>query len=315
VIGPRLRWAATVAVTIAILALLFRRFGGGSSFASILRGASLGWVGLSLLCGWACVLLGAERWRLVLAAMGHPLGFWRSLEVVLATWPLAMVTPSRANDLLRPLGVQDVVPLPAGAASVVAEKAIDLMVLLLFTAAGAALQGLWAWAGVATGLALAEVAFVATAATHRAWLERIPVVRARRALLEKLFAAIAELRRAPLALVSPALISLAIRFLNVGMTHTLLVAVGARVRLYDTATLWPAATLVGVAPLTLAGMGTRDAAFIHLLAERGAHVDAAQVLAATIAYSFVGTGFFAILGLPFMFRESMRDRRQRLTLQ
>jgi len=304
-----LRTAATLLVTAAVLWLLLRRFGGGSAFAEAIRGASIAWVGISLLAGCGCVLLGAERWRLVLAAMGYTLPFGRSLEVVLATWPLAVVTPSRANDLLRPLAVRNIVPLAAGTGSVLAEKALDLVVLLLFTAAGAAVQGLWLWAAAAGALTVSEVAVIAVIAQNRAWLERLPLLRGRREAIEKLFGAVVVLRRAPWRLLAPAAVSLVIRFLTVAMTHALLVAVGASVRLFDTTTLWPAATLVGIAPLTLAGMGTRDATFIHLLAERGAHANPAQVLAATVGYSAVGTGFFAVVGLPFMIRETLRERR------
>ena len=96
--GAKVRTAATLLVTAAVLGVLLRRFGGGSAFAAFARAARPSWVVLALVESCGCVLLGAERWRLVLAAMGHELPFRRSLQVVLATWPLAMVTPSRANE-------------------------------------------------------------------------------------------------------------------------------------------------------------------------------------------------------------------------
>jgi glycosyltransferase 2 family protein len=104
-------------------------------------------------------------------------------------------------------------------------------------------------------------------------------------------------------------VSLLIRVLTVAVTHALLLSVGAQVSWMDTLTLWPIAILVGVAPLTLGGMGTRDAAFLHLLAQRGAHAEPAQILAATVGYSAVAIGSFAIAGLPFMIRETLRLRR------
>ncbi len=307
-IGAKLRLAATLLVTIAVLWLLLRRFGGGGTFAAVISGASPSWMAIALCASSACVLLGAERWRLVLAAMGHELRFRRSLEVVLATWPLAMVTPSRASDLLRPLAVRDTVPIAAATGSVLVEKAMDLLVLLLFSAAGAAAQGLWIWAAVVGVLSVAEVAVIATVLINRGWLERLPVLRGRTAAIEQLFAALGALRRAPLQLLPPALASLGIRFLTIAILHALLVSVGARMRLFDTMTLWPVAALVGIAPLTLAGIGTRDAAFIHLLAERGSSVDPTQVLAATVGYSAIAIGVFAVVGLPFMIREMLRDR-------
>jgi len=309
-IGGVLRAAASLLVTIVVVWLLLRRFGGGTTFAAVVRGASPSWVAIALLAACGCALLGAERWRLVLAAMGYKLGFWRALEVVLATWPLAMVTPSRANDLLRPLAVRDVIPVALGTGSVLAEKAIDVLVLLIFAAAGAAVQGLWTWAEAIGALIVAEIVVIAVVAANRGWLERLPLLRRRRAAVEELFGALEALRRAPLLLVAPVVTSFGIRCLTVVIIQALLVSVGARVSLFDTTTLWLAATLMGIVPLTLAGIGTRDAAFIHLLAERGAHADPSQVLAATVGYSAVGTGFLAVVGLPFMIREVLRERRR-----
>ncbi len=303
------RLGATLLLTVGVLWVLLRRFGGSPTFEAVVRGADAAWVGIAFLEASACVVLGTERWRLVLAAMGYELPFRRALEAVLAAWPLAMVTPSRANDLLRPLAVRDVIPVAAGTGSVLAEKALDLLVLLLFAGAGAAVEGLWTWALAAGVLCVLEIAVVWLVVTRRGWLERLPLLRRRGAAIEQLFGAFAALRRAPRQLVMLALVSFVIRFLTVAVTHALLISVGARVRLLDTITLWPVATLVGIAPLTLAGIGTRDAAFIHLLAEHGSHAEPAHVLAATVGYSAVAIGSFAIAGLPFMIRETLRMRR------
>jgi hypothetical protein len=53
-------------------------------------------------------------------------------------------------------------------------------------------------------------------------------------------------------------------------------------------------------PVTLGGMGTRDAAFLYLLRTVAGHPAGAGVLAATMGYSAVALWSFAIVGLPFM---------------
>jgi uncharacterized protein (TIRG00374 family) len=295
--------------TIGVLWVLVHRFGGSPTFAAVVQRADAKGAALAFAICCVCVLLGTERWRLVLAAMGYRVPFGRALAAVLAAWPLAVVTPSRASDLLRPLAVRDVVPVAAGTGSVLAEKVIDLLVLLVFAAIGAGLEGLWIWAMGAGALCVAELAVVWLVATRRGWLERWPVLRRRRDSIEQLFEAYEALARAPLRLLALAVVSLVIRVLTVAVTHVLLVSVGAQVRLADTLTLWPVATLVGIAPLTLAGIGTRDAAFIHLLAARGAVAEPAQILAATVGYSAIAIGSFAIVGIPFMIRETLRLRR------
>jgi uncharacterized protein (TIRG00374 family) len=299
----------TATLTFLLLVLLVRSFGSAGDFFSAVSHARPAWVAASFAAAATCTLLTALRWELVVAATGYVLPFKRSLEVVLATWPLAVVTPSRANDLLRPLAVTDMVPLTAGAGGVVAEKAVDLGLLLAVAAAGAAYNGLWLWTAVITATLLAEVVVVALVVARRQWLARLPLLRKRPQTVEELFLALSAFGRAPGRLASIAAVSLAIRFFTVVVTHTLLVAVGADLPFVLSLTLWPAAMLVGVAPITMGGMGTRDATFLALLAERGVHVDASSVLVATVGYSVVGTWSFAILGLPWMVRETMRVRR------
>jgi uncharacterized protein (TIRG00374 family) len=302
---PRWRLVVTLFATVALLVLLVRDLGGGSDFLQAVRSARAAWVGLAFLAASACVALGAWRWSLVLGAMGYSLPIGRSLNVLLAVWPLAVVTPSRTNELLRPLLVRDIVPLAEGAGSVLAEKAIDLFVLLVFAAVGASLQRQWALAGIISAAIIAEALVLVALAMRRDWLVRLPLVRRRPQTVDEIFGAYEAFRREPARLVTVACVSLLIRFLTVAITYALLIAVGSDVGFFDTVTLWPAAMLVGLAPLTLAGMGTRDAAFIYLLGARGAHVSRSAVLAATMGYSAVAIWSFAILGIPLMVRVAL----------
>ncbi len=304
----RLRLVLTAGMTALVLALLLREFVGSGDFARAVGGARIAWVVVAFCEASACVALGALRWSMVLGAMGYALPFWRSLAALLAVWPLAVVTPSRANELLRPLVVRDRVPLAAGTGSVLAEKAVDVFVLMMFAGAGAAVQKEWAATGLAVAGLVAEAAAVILVAARRDLLARLPVLRRSPRSVEDLFLAYESLRRKPLRLLAIAGVSLVVRFFTVAVTYALLVAAGAGVSFFATVTLWPAAMLVGLAPLTLAGMGTRDAAFIYLLGARGAHVDRAAVLAATMGYSAVAIWSFAVLAVPFTLRAVLRER-------
>jgi uncharacterized protein (TIRG00374 family) len=297
-----LRFVVAIATTAAIMALLVWRFGAGLGDA--LAGARFGWVAAAFAMATAGVLLGALRWQIVLESMHYRLGFTRSLVAVMATWPLAVVTPSRANDILRAFVVRKTVPLAAGTGSVLAEKVVDMSWLLAMAAAGAALESLWLWSAVLTGVLVVEVAGVVTLVTHRRTFARWRVFRAHAQKIEDFFVAFDALFASPGRLAAACAVSLAIRGLTLGITFALLRAVDADVDLFDTCALWPVATIVGLVPVTLAGMGTRDATFMYLLSERGHLVTHAGVLAATMGYSAIAVGFFAIVGLPFMLRES-----------
>ena len=304
-----LRFALAVGATAAVMALLIRSFGSGLGDA--MRGARLDWVAASFAMSAAGVLLGALRWQVVLESMRYRLGFWRALVAVLATWPLVLLTPSRASDFLRAVAVRRTVPLAAGTGSVLAEKVVDMSLLLLMAALGAALEGLWLWCALIAGVLAVEIVGVALVVTHRAKAARLPLFRSHAQKIEDLFLAFDALFAAPARMAAACALSLVIRGLTLGITFGLLRAVGADVDLFDTCALWPVATLIGLLPLTLAGMGTRDAAFMYLLSERGHLVTRVNVLAATMGYSAISVGAFAVIGLPFMMHELARTRGAR----
>ena len=302
-----LRFAVMLVMTVALMVLLIDHVGVG--FLDATRGARLGWVAASFAMACGGVVLGALRWQIVLEALPYRLGFARALVVVLATWPLALVTPSRANDLLRAFAVRHTVPLPAGTGSVLAEKAVDVSILLALAVLGAVLEGLWLWGAAIALLLVVEVGCVGLLMAHRSKVARLPILRGHAKKIEDLFLAFDALLAAPARLAAASAVSLIIRGLTLGITFALLRAVDADVDLFDTCALWPVATLVGLVPVTLAGMGTRDATFLYLLSLRGHLVTRANVLAATMGYSAIAVGFFAVLGLPFMIRETARAAR------
>jgi uncharacterized membrane protein YbhN (UPF0104 family) len=86
-------------------------------------------------------------------------------------------------------------------------------------------------------------------------------------------------------------------FLSMLQLHWLLLAFGADSSLLLIAAILPAATFVGLIPITPAGMGTRDGALLLLAA--GA-LDPAPLLAASIVYTLFGYFFLGACGLPFL---------------
>jgi hypothetical protein len=303
-VGRAIRAGVAIAATVGVMALLVWRFGTGLGQA--LAHAHPGWVAAAVVMSTVGVLLGALRWQIVIEAMHYRLGFVRSLVAVLATWPLAVVTPSRANDLLRAWVVRRTVPLAAGTGSVLAEKFVDMSWLLAMGAAGAALESLWVWAVAIAGALVVEIVVVAVLVTNRRTFAGWPVFRKHAQKIEDFFVAFDALFASPGRLVAACVVSLVIRGLTLAITYALLRAVDADVGFVETCALWPVATLIGLVPVTLAGMGTRDATFMYLLGSRGHPVTHAAVLAATMGYSAIAVGLFAILGVPVMTRELNR---------
>jgi uncharacterized protein (TIRG00374 family) len=118
--------------------------------------------------------------------------------------------------------------------------------------------------------------------------------------------ALRALFRSPWHLVGVIGSSLAAWTLASIIVHLLLLATGSDLSFGVTMSLWPLAIFAGMVPVTVAGMGTRDAAFlIALRASVDVPVREESVLAATLGYSLIATWLLVILGLPFAIRLAM----------
>lgn len=299
----RLRRLAPVLFTALFLLILVRHLAGTEQFYETLRGASWSRFTEALVAMVGAFVLSARRWTSILEALGHRVPMRRALGAMLATWPLALFTPSRASDVLRAIAIKDLCPPVVGAGSVLAEKAIDVQALCVLTMIGASFSGLWTMASVAFLLSIAEVVVVVALLRRGTALERWPVLRRRPEIIRQLLLTLSQLLYKPGRLAIAALSSVVTWIAATLVVHSLFRAMHADVPFASTLTLWPPAILLGQIPLTLAGMGTRDMAFIYMLRASGQPgISESAVLAATFSYSLVVTWLPALLGLPLTMR-------------
>jgi uncharacterized protein (TIRG00374 family) len=224
--------------------------------------------------------------------------------------PLSIVAPSRANDLLRAHAVRELVPPFATAGSVLAERAIDVQSLWILSALGAWSIGQGWLAGAACLAIVVEwIVIVLVVAAGRRFRSRFGRHQEK---VERLLAAFEALRSMPRRLLTIVFASLGVWLLNVAMLYALSLAFSARVGAADVFALWPLALFVGLLPVTLGGMGTRDAAFVYFLEATGSGApDPAAVVAATLAYAVLTTWGLALVGLPFLLAQLRGAARAR----
>lgn len=99
-------------------------------FAAI-RQADLGWLTLATLVGWLAHVSRGWRWRYLLEPLGYRPTFWNAYHGVMVGYFLNMFVPrageaSRAASLYRSEGV----PFEKGFGTVMAERAVDMVMLL-----------------------------------------------------------------------------------------------------------------------------------------------------------------------------------------
>jgi glycosyltransferase 2 family protein len=253
------------------------------------------------------VLLAVFRWQLILRALSYSVGFAKCAYVIVATWPLAVVIPARAGDVFRAAGIADQVPFYEGAGSVVAEKAFDVQSLCLLSIAGSLYHGLHVWAWVSGGILALEWAMLAIGLRFRGPIFRWRLLKRFEEKVTQLTFALEALFRAPLRLLGVLAASLSSWILASATVFLLLLAASANVGFGIVVALWPIAVFAGMLPVTVAGMGTRDAAFVLALrASSPTPVAEESVLAATLVFSAIATWLLVIGGLPFGIRLALR---------
>lgn len=302
--NDRLFWKiiATGLFTALVITLLVRYAVGADDLADAVRCTRWSLLPIPVALASLSVVLAVVRWQIILRAMGYRLKLVRGLTVILATWPLAVVTPSRASDLLRAVLIRRTVPLYSGLGSILTEKIVDVHSLCLLCMIGTLWQGLWLWLAIAGGLVVALWVSVLLLLFNRHALARLPVFRRMSERVDQLFGAMDSLRRNPKDLLVLTTVSLASWIIAMGTIYSLLVMTGSGVGFGQVLSLWPISTLAGVLPVTMAGMGTRDAAFLCLLELAHAAAARGPVLVATFSYALVTTWLYALAGIPFMAR-------------
>jgi uncharacterized protein (TIRG00374 family) len=288
---PALRLAARSLGFVLLAALLLSV--GPRRLGAVLAAADGGWLALAAPGFLLFTLAKALRWFALLRQGGirYPLG--RALAVYQASAFLAFVTPGRVGDLAkvaylrRDLGT----PWAAGVASTLADRALDLAVLACI---GAAALAVAAPAGPLRAALLAGLAFAAALAPvlvaprfQRAVARGLARVslggRASGALRRPLERLAEELER----LWSPRLLPLAL-VTAAGFTSLfagafgLARAFGLPIGFATTAYAVAASSLVTLLPVSVSGIGTRDAALVVLLAPHG--VGTPEALSFSLAY-------------------------------
>jgi uncharacterized membrane protein YbhN (UPF0104 family) len=306
------KWLLMLGVTGLILYILIDRLSGGEEFLATLQDTDplivAGAFGLMIMN----LGLAAARWTVIVRAMSFPLTFGRALSVILATRPFDVLVPSRGNDFLRFLGVRDIIPVVEASGSVLAQRVIDVQSICLLGFVGSIIARTWLWTAILGGGLVGAWTVVLLLFWQRERFLALPLVNRFEKKFRQLFLAFKALAQKPGHLVGAMTLSLLAWFEALAIVWVLSVATGAGIAFGDIFAYWPLSIFVGMLPLTVAGMGTRDAAFLALVnAGSAVPVAKASLVAVTIGYSVVANIFPSVLGIPFMLRVMRKLSREK----
>ena len=285
------RMALLAAITVLVFVLLFRSVSLGS-VVKLLRAARPLPLIVGIILTPSFPILSAIRWRVVMEGLGQRLSLRESMSMIMACFTLSTFTPSKGGDLARAYFMRSRAPVSLVLGSVLAERLLDVMSLLLFCLLGA---WIYRWRMLA---ALAGVLFLAgVLMTVALLLIRLPVPSRFRPKVERLLLALRMLRQRPGLLSWVLLLTIAHWLVSIVQTWLFYLGLHAPVPLGRVLAALPAAIFVGLLPVTIGGMGTRDATLIRLLAE---HAPAAASLGVGLLYSLCGYWLPGLAGLPFL---------------
>lgn len=258
------------------------------------------------------VVCKAERWRQILAALDLTYPPRRAWIAFLASLAMGLVTPGRIGEVTRVLYLKaDVGANPAVAlVSVVMDRLLDLVTLAMVGLAALAVWQLrwriplWAW-GILGPLAAGPLLLAIPSVRRRLaqWMtrQRKDVEKGTASRRFDLAGALAD---SMVRMSGPAgrkamamgLGLSGVAFAVVAVQAWLLsAALGLGLRFAEVALMLGLANLVGSLPLSVAGVGTRDAVFVLLMGARGIPAESALALGASFLVCNVGVCF--LLGL------------------
>ena len=114
---------------------------GGSAALEAVAKANWAILGLAVLVHYSSFALRGHRWQRLLAALGYPLPYLYTTGLLLAGWFASALLPARAGDWLR-VGVlrldterHEPVPVPSSLSSIVLERVLDILAILILGAA------------------------------------------------------------------------------------------------------------------------------------------------------------------------------------
>ena len=285
-------------VTLIIFCLIFTKI-DIYGVITILSHADPLYLLISLLILFAPIIVTIKRWHTILKVMGYTIQFRTCLNVLMAAWSLASITPSKSGDIIRAYYLKDKIPISKTIGSVLTERVFDIFTLVLFSLIGMVFCQKYEMAVIALIIILCIVVifFIAHADFH------LPIRESWSVKLQNMGLSMKTLTRDKKAFSIIMFYTLLIWFLAIIQTLIFFYAVGIDVPVLFTMANIPIAIFIGLIPVTLGGMGTRDAAIIFLFS---AFATPEKLLGVGILFSIFRYWLLSLFGIPFM-RMALRE--------
>ena len=293
---------------------------GLDNITGIIRDADARLLPLAPVLVVAIILVRGIRWRILMRVVDIDYSLWRSAKVWTIGFFAASVTPAKAGDTLRAFYVREDTGRTFGEAflTVFIDRLWDLMFVLalgvvsvlVFSRFYMEIPSGWIMLTAAVGIAVCVYL-----ATRRALMRRLlkPMFDA---LVPKkykeafslnfntFYDSLALYRRDRGAMVAAFLLTVLVWALVFLLAYYITVLFGIDVDLKYVVLIMPIVTLVELIPISVSGLGTRDATVIYFFSVVG--ISGAAAVGFSIGYLFIGTYLTALAGFLMWLRHPVK---------
>lgn len=273
-----------------------------NSIFKIWAGARQVYLLTAVILAYLMMLFKVERWRVLLKAQEIHFSFQDANAAYFSAYYAGVVTPGRAGEFLKLLHLRQKADasLGAGMVSVLLDRLLDVIVLLVLASLGvvlipqfAVLGGLGAWAGGIVLLSIVAFIFFRSEPFQR-WITRLARAMIARFSTSQVQEQLKDFRRGlkkagePGVMATVLALTLASWAALLLACFALVLSLGISVSFWYAAFAMAAAGLVSLLPFSIAGIGVRDSALIAIFGLVGVSDSA------SLAYSLL---YFAVFGL------------------
>lgn len=286
------KWFFPLVFSIMSLYFLISKFDSHKIF-NLLMKIDLRYFSLALLVTLTFPFLGALRWRTVVKAMGGNIKILPCIRVTFASFSLNVFLPSKAGDLVKAAFLREHGGFVALAGTVLLERLIDVCILAILSIFGSIYlkQKVILFCAVCI-LFIVIIGLFTLTRSHR-----FPIPQKVRVKVDDIALSTKMLAKKPVELTWVIIWSVLNWLGTMVETYLIFFALGYRVPFITILSILPIAIFVGLLPITISGIGTRDAALISLLV---GIVPKPVSLSAGILYTVVSYWFLGIIGLFFL---------------
>lgn len=293
---------STLAISLTVIIILFLiRSIDLSVLLNVLRSIDLTYLALIFLTTLTTIPVIAKRYQSIMAHMGCNISFSRILSVNLAAYPLVALTPSMSGSVIKGYYLKNEAPPSKTIVGIVAERTFDMTLLAILLLAGILISFNMERAIIGVSILIAIITGIALMGRVSEKLQK-GVLNKVSSALEASFNILRNLN----SLLEVAFYTLIYWCLSLFQTYLAFHAVGGNITAREVIVDIPLGILAGQLPITVSGVGTRDAVFVVLFSDL---IQYEVILAAGLVYTTFKYWVPSLLGIPFMIIENHKSTR------